>query len=112
MSRSQTLMRRDQWRDGKTKVVSVSDRYETGSTADDATIWANSFYTPAPTGTPAGTTRLTWIALPTTAAPRNSVGTTSADRFATGFVTGKGELLPIPQPARDANINLKQNPGY
>jgi hypothetical protein len=84
----------------------------TGTTADDATIWANSYYKPAPTSTPSGTTRLTWIALPTTAAPRNSVGTTSADRYATGFTSGKSELLPIPQPARDANFNLTQNPGY
>src|SRR5205085_2058974 len=79
------------------------------STLDDATLYANSFYTPAPAATPAGTTKLTWIALPTTAAPRNSIGTVAADRFATGFVSGKGELLPIPQPARDANFNLTQN---
>ena len=95
-----------------TNTLPVAMLLKTGSTADDASIWANSFYTPAPSGTPAGTTRLTWIALPTTAAPRNSVGTTSADRYATGFITGKGELMPIPQPARDANVNLKQNPGY
>jgi hypothetical protein len=85
---------------------------KTGSTADDATIFANSFYKPRPTVTPTGTTKLAWIALPTTAAPRNSIGTVAADRFATGFATGKGELLPIPQPARDANANLTQNPGY
>ena len=32
MIRFQTLMRREQLRDGKTKVVSVFDRYEAGST--------------------------------------------------------------------------------
>ena len=95
-----------------TNTLPVAMLLKTGSTADDASIWANSFYSPAPSGTPTGTTRLTWIALPTTAAPRNSVGTTSADRYATGFITGKGELMPLPQPARDANVNLKQNPGY
>jgi len=95
-----------------TNTLPVSMYLKTGSTADDATIWANSFYVPAPAATPAGTTKLTWIALPTASAPRNSVGTTSADRYATGFVTGKGELLPIPQPARDANAKLTQNPGY
>ena len=84
----------------------------TGSTADNYTIWSNSYYKPAPAATPAGTTKLTWIALPTGAAPRNSVGTTAADRFATGFVTGKGELLPFPNAARTANTNLKQNPNY
>ena len=85
---------------------------KTGSTADDATIFANSFYKPRPTVTPTGTTKLAWIALPTTTAPRNSIGTVAADRFAIGFVTGKGELLPISQTVRDANANLTQNPGY
>jgi hypothetical protein len=84
-----------------------------GLTTDNiASLYANSFYKPAPTSTPAGTTKLTWIALPTTSAPRNAIGTTAADRYATNFVTGKSELLPIPQPARDANFNLTQNPGY
>jgi hypothetical protein len=41
-----------------------------------------------------------------------AIHTTALSRFATGFVTGKGELLPIPQPAKDVNINLSQNPGY
>jgi hypothetical protein len=95
-----------------TSALPVAMLFKSNSTADDATLFANSFYFPAPAGTPTGTTRLTWIALPTTAAPRNSIGTTAADRYATGYVTGKGELLPIPQPARDANISLGQNPGY
>ena len=29
-----------------------------------------------------------------------------------GFISGKNELWPIPQSARDANPNLIQNPGY
>ncbi|HUS03029.1 MAG TPA: RagB/SusD family nutrient uptake outer membrane protein [Chitinophagaceae bacterium] len=33
-------------------------------------------------------------------------------RFATGFVSGKSELLPLPQAAIDVNPNIKQNPGY
>jgi starch-binding outer membrane protein, SusD/RagB family len=41
-----------------------------------------------------------------------AVNTTALVRYATGFTTGKGELLPIPQPARDANFHLSQNPGY
>ena len=52
-----------------TNVLPVAMLLKTGSTADDATLYANSFYFPAPAGTPTGTTRLTWIALPTTAAP-------------------------------------------
>ena len=83
--------------------------YRTGSTSDDnrfgsTGLWANSFYTTAPTATPAGTTKIVWLSA--------AINTTSLSRFATGFVTGKSELLPIPQPARDANRNLTQNPGY
>jgi hypothetical protein len=83
--------------------------FRIGSTSDDnrfgATgLWANSFYRAAPTATPAGTTRVVWLSA--------AINTTALSRFATGFVTGKSELLPIPQPARDANRNLTQNPGY
>jgi len=84
--------------------------FRTGSTSDDnrfgptTGLWANSFYRAAPTATPAGTTRVVWLSA--------AINTTALARFATGFVTGKSELLPIPQPARDANRNLTQNPGY
>jgi hypothetical protein len=83
--------------------------YRTGSKSDDnrfgATgLWANSFYKAAPTATPSGTTKVVWLS--------SAINTTALSRFATGFVTGKSELLPIPQPARDANRNLTQNPGY
>lgn len=78
--------------------------FKANSTADDVTLWSNSFYKTAPTSTPTGTTKVTWLSA--------AVNTTSLSRFATGFVTGKGELLPIPQPARDANKNLTQNPNY
>ena len=82
----------------------VSMYYKTNSMADDATLWSNSFYKLAPTSTPAGTSKVTWVGV--------AVNTTALARFATGFATGKGELLPIPQPARDANKNLTQNPNY
>ncbi len=78
--------------------------FKTNTVLDDKTAWFNSFYTTAPTSTPAGTTKVTWLSA--------AVNTTSLARFATNFVTGKSELLPIPQPARDANFNLTQNPGY
>jgi len=66
-------------------------------------------YKTAPTTTPTGTTKVNWA----TAANITAAGTTSPlGRFATGFTTGKSELLPIPQPARDANFNLAQNPNY
>lgn len=82
----------------------LSMYYYTTATGDDKTIWANSFYTTAPGSTPAGTAKVTWISA--------AINTTALARFATSFTTGKSELLPLPQPALDANPNLKQNPNY
>ncbi len=78
--------------------------YKTGSTADDVNLWANSFYRTAPTSTPTGTTKVTWLG--------TAINTTTLARFATGFTTNKSELLPIPQAQVIANYNLTQNPGY
>jgi hypothetical protein len=82
--------------------------YYKTATSDDNTygggIWANSFYKAAPTSTPANTTKITWISA--------AVNTTALARYATGYTAGKSELLPIPQPARDANPKMTQNPGY
>jgi hypothetical protein len=83
--------------------------FKTTGTSDDNTygpnsLWVNSFYTTAPTATPTGTSKVVWMSA--------AINTTALSRFATGFVTGKSELMPIPQPARDANRNLTQNPGY
>lgn len=85
--------------------------YNTGTMSDDQNIgglWRNSLYKTAPTSTPSGTTRVNWL-LNTGSSTINAI---IVSRFATGFTTGKGELLPIPQPARDANKNLSQNPNY
>jgi hypothetical protein len=86
--------------------------YRTNSTADDKAAWYNSFYVAPPTAwattAPTGTTKITWMS-----SAIGTAGTTSPlGRFATGFTTGKSELLPIPQPVLDANFNMKQNPGY
>ncbi len=82
----------------------ISMYYITNSTADDKALWRNSFYTTAPTSTPSGTTKVTWLSA--------AINTTALARFATGFTPGKSELYPIPQAARNANANLIQNPGY
>ena len=86
--------------------------YKTTGTADDNTIsgglWANSFYKTAPTATPTGYTRIVWLS---TAIQTAGTGS-PLGRYATNFVSGKSELMPIPQPSRDANPNLTQNPGY
>jgi len=82
--------------------------YKTTGTSDDNAIsgglWANSFYKTAPTATPTGYTKVVWFSA--------AINTTALSRYATNFVTGKSELMPIPQPTRDANINFTQNPGY
>jgi hypothetical protein len=90
-----------------TSALPQSMYYINNTTSDNNNIgglWANSLYKTAPSATPAGTTKVNWV--------RVEVSTTALARFATGYITGKGELLPIPQPARDANANLSQNPNY
>ena len=95
----------------KSATLPIAMYYITNTTSDDNNInglWKNSLYKTAPTTTPAGTTKVTWLSVAIAAA-----GTSSPlGRYATGFTTGKSELLPLPQPARDANFNLTQNPGY
>jgi hypothetical protein len=78
--------------------------YRNNSTADDVALWFNSFYVPAPTATPSGTTRVVWLS--------GAITTTTLGRFATGFTPGRSELFPIPQSARNGNYNLSQNPNY
>ena len=85
-------------------MLPTSMYYIIGSTADNAAIWKNSFYTPNPTSTPTGTTKVAWVG--------TGVSATSLARFASGFQTGKSELFPIPQNAIGANPSLTQNPGY
>lgn len=78
--------------------------YKNNSTADDVSLWANSFYKTAPTSTPSGTTRVVWLS--------SAINTTALARFATGYTAGKSELLPFPNAVRSANPNIAQNPGY
>ena len=78
--------------------------YKNNNTSDDGSLWFNSFYAPAPTSTPAGTTGVNWI--------NAALNTTALARYATGFSAGRSELLPLPNAAVQANPNLKQNPGY
>lgn len=95
----------------KSTTLPVSMYYNTGTTSDNNNInglWRNSLYRTAPTSTPSGTTRVNWV----TSAIGTPGGTSPLGRFATGFTTGKSELLPLPQPALDANFKLVQNPGY
>jgi starch-binding outer membrane protein, SusD/RagB family len=74
----------------------------------------NSLYTKAPSSTPAGTTKVTWI--PTSTDPTKTMAATVFAHYATNFVPNKSELLPIPQDAITAYggfaSNMPQNPGY
>lgn len=71
----------------------------------------NSLYTKAPSATPAGTTRVTWIN-----STAGSMSTTVLGHYATGFTPNKSELLPVPQDAITAYgsfaSNMPQNPNY
>jgi len=85
--------------------------YNTGTTSDDNNIgglWRNSLYKTAPASTPSGTTSVNWVT--------NAIGAAGTGsplgRFATNFVSGKSELLPLPNAALIANYKIKQNPGY
>ena len=95
----------------KSATLPIAMYYITTSVSDDNNIngiWKNSLYKTAPTTTPTGTTKVAWLTTAIAAA-----GTSSpVGRYATGYVAGKSELCPLPQPARDANFNLTQNPGY
>jgi hypothetical protein len=95
----------------KSATLPIAMYYITNTTADNSNmngLWKNSLYATAPTSTPSGTTKVAWL----TSAIGASGTTSPLGRFATNFSTGRSELLPIPQPARDANPNLSQNPGY
>ena len=81
--------------------------YKTASKADDASIWANSYYKPSPTSAPSGTKSVAWA----TSAIQSGI-VASTQRYAFGYTVGKSELFPIPQSARDANQRLTQNPGF
>ena len=72
---------------------------------DDYKVFVNSYYQPAPTTKPKGTTKVLWMGY-------SGITTNLTNYFAIGFQEGRNELLPFPQVALDANSNLKQNPGF
>jgi hypothetical protein len=91
-----------------TTSLPASMYYKNNNISDDRNLWFNSFYTTAPASTPSGTTKINWVT--------NAIGASGTGsplgRFAAGFASGKSELFPIPQAARNANSSLTQNPGY
>lgn len=91
----------------KSSTLPIAMYYIKPTVSDDNNVgglWKNSFYYTAPTSTPSGTSKVVWLS--------TAINTVAVSRYATGFTPNKSELLPIPQPARDANYNLSQNFGY
>lgn len=96
-----------------TTTLPVRMFYFTNTASDNNNIgglFYHSLYKTAPPATPVppGTASVVWLSSAIAASGTNS----PVGRYATGFISGKGELLPLPQPIRDANPNLQQNPGY
>ena len=79
--------------------------YINTTTGDNSSIWANSYYYPAPASTPSGSSKITWIS-------STNFTNTFANNFAFYFTHNKNELLPFPNTVMVLNPNLVQNPGY
>jgi len=83
------------------------------STAEDGSLWANSFYGPSPTSSSAipGATRVNWVGTSSSSDPRSPLITTTLARYAIGFIPNKHELFPIHQSDITAS-KLTQDYGY
>ncbi|HMH21887.1 MAG TPA: RagB/SusD family nutrient uptake outer membrane protein [Puia sp.] len=80
--------------------------YFNNATADNSAIWANSLYVPAPTATPAGTTKVNWIGY-------SGINSTYTTLFAFAFKTNHSELYPLFSSTVTASGGvLKQDYGY
>ena len=88
-----------------TTTLPKSMYYFTTTTADDSKIWANSLYKPAPTTTPTGTTKVSWIGY-------SGIGTTFTTVWAYAFKPNHSELLPYQVATLSADYNIVQNYGY
>lgn len=79
--------------------------YITTSTADDAGIWKNSLYKPAPTSTPTGTGKVSWVGY-------SGINSSFTTVFAYAFKTNHSELLPLASSTLNYNYALTQDYGY
>ncbi len=86
------------------------------TSSDDLNIGGlvvNSLYKTAPTSTPSGTAKITWV---TSAISTGTGSSVTLNHYANSFQTLKSELLPIPIDAITAYggfaANMPQNPGY
>jgi starch-binding outer membrane protein, SusD/RagB family len=79
--------------------------YINTSTADDAGIWKNSLYKAAPSATPTGTTKVSWVG-------SSGINTSFTTVFAYAFKTNHSELLPLGSSTLNYNYALTQDYGY
>ncbi|MES2849949.1 MAG: RagB/SusD family nutrient uptake outer membrane protein [Bacteroidota bacterium] len=87
--------------------------YYTGSTVDDGSLWASSFYHLGPSSSSAipGATRVNWVGTSSSTDPTSPLVTTTLARYAIGFIANKHELFPIHQS--DISLGkLIQDYGY
>lgn len=77
--------------------------------ADNSSIWVHSYYK---TNSNPGTADYTSVAWVNSSLTTTMITPTIPRYGYTNFRTGKSELFPIPQSAREANKNLTQNPLY
>lgn len=97
-----------------TATLPTSMFYKVRATTWDLSIGGlvlNSWYKPAPSSTPAGSAKITWIS-----STAGAMANTVLGHYATNFQQNKSELLPIPQDAITAYggfaSNMPQNPNY
>lgn len=83
--------------------------YNPGSTAATGIVFGASIYVPRSAPSISGMKKALWVSK----AIANVLGMSGASNgYAFYFKANHSELLPIPQPALDANYNLKQDYGY
>ena len=83
--------------------------YKSSSTIATGIIWGTSLYKPRTISSLSGFKMVGWA----TSAVANVLSSSgSSNGYAYYFKANHSELLPIPQPALDANYNLKQDYGY
>jgi hypothetical protein len=83
--------------------------YSTTSSITTGIVFTSSIYVPRTAASISGSTKALWVSK----AIANVLGMSGASNgYAYYFKPNHSELLPIPQPALDANFNLKQDYGY
>lgn len=83
--------------------------YSTSSTTTTEVLWGNSFYAPLTVHSISGYKEVAWV---TSAIATVLQMSGSANGYAYDFKPNHSELLPIPEAAIEADVNLTQDYGY